>query len=70
MMMKEHQYRKYKEVYQIDLTLLKKVIKGCDDACKASDATMTKVQSKHRQDRQVSLVSQHTGGYYAVLAPN
>jgi hypothetical protein len=76
MMMKEHQYRKYKEVYQIDLVLLKKVIKGCDDACKASEATMTKVQSKHRKvsqvrkGRQVSQVSQHTGGYYAVLAPN
>lgn len=29
--MKKHQYRKYKEVYQIDLSILKQVIKKCDE---------------------------------------
>ena len=69
MMMKEQQYRKYKEVYQIDIPLLKKVIKGCNDACRASAiATNVKqVQSKHSKG---SKVSQHKGGYYAVIARN
>jgi hypothetical protein len=28
--MKKAQYRKYKEVYQVDLSIIKKVIKDCD----------------------------------------
>jgi hypothetical protein len=33
LMLREMQYRKYKEVYEVDLDVLKKVIAGCDDAC-------------------------------------
>ncbi len=29
--MKKHQYRKYKEVYQINIDILKQVIKKCDE---------------------------------------
>jgi hypothetical protein len=29
-MMKKAQYRKYKEIYQVDLSIIKKVIKDCD----------------------------------------
>ena len=29
-LMKKAQYRKYKEIYQIDLEILKKIIKNCD----------------------------------------
>ncbi len=28
--MKKAQYRKYKEIYQVDLSIIKKVIKDCD----------------------------------------
>jgi hypothetical protein len=71
MMVKEHQYRKYKEVYQIDIQLLKKVIKGCDDACIASAKDVaTKVKSAKSNHSKVSQVSQHKGGYYAVIARN
>ena len=28
--MKQSQYRKYKEIYQVDLNIIKKVIKDCD----------------------------------------
>lgn len=54
MMLKERQYRKRKEVYQVDLDMLKDVIKACDDACLA-------VTYRKRGK------SNHTGGYYAVL---
>ena len=30
-LMKVAQYRKYKEVYQVDLEILKKFLKNCDD---------------------------------------
>lgn len=53
-MLKEKQYRKYKEVYQIDLDSLKKVISACDDAC---------LQPIFRKRGQ----SKMTGGYYAVV---
>ncbi len=32
-MLKEHKYRKYKEVYQADLSMIKKVIAGCGAVC-------------------------------------
>ena len=55
-MLKEKQYRKYKEVYQVDLASLKKLIQACDDAC------MSVVYNKPKQ-------STMTGGYYALLFP-
>jgi phage anti-repressor protein len=54
LMLKEKQYRKYKEVYQIDLALLKKVITACDDAC---------LETTFRKRG----VSKMKGGYYAVI---
>lgn len=54
LMLKEKQYRKYKEVYQIDLASLKKVITACDDAC---------LETTYRKRGE----SQMKGGYYAVI---
>ncbi len=54
LMLRERQYRKYKETYQIDLDALKKVIAACDDAC------MAPVYRRRGPSPQ-------TGGYYAVI---
>ena len=54
LMLRENQYRKYKEVYQVDLDSLKKVISACDDACMAPT---------YRKRGP----SQQTGGYFAVV---
>lgn len=56
LMIKEKQYRKYKEVYQLDLDTLKKVIHGCDDAC---------LQTIYHRPKK----SKMTGGFYAILTP-
>lgn len=53
-MLKEKQYRKYKEVYQIDLVTLKHIISACEHAC---------VQATFRKRGASKL----TGGYYAVI---
>lgn len=50
------QYRKYKEVYNIDLDVLKKVIQACGSACLETIF--------HRRGR-----SSQKGGYYAVVHP-
>ena len=54
LMIKEKQYRKYKEVYQIDLDTLKKVISGCDDAC---------LHTLYHRPRK----SAQAGGFYAIV---
>lgn len=60
LMIKEKQYRKYKEVYQIDIASLKKVISSCDDACIEVVQT-PKANKKHQIGG---------GQYYAVLISN
>jgi hypothetical protein len=55
-MLKEKQYRKYKEVYQVDLASIKTLIKSCDDAC------MSVMYSKPKPSKM-------TGGYYALFVP-
>lgn len=52
--LKERQYRKYKEVYQIDLEMLKEVISSCDGVC---------LETLFHRPR----ASKTTGGYYAVF---
>lgn len=56
MMLKERQYRKYKEVYQVDLELLKEVLAMCDQAS---------LQTLYYRPKR----SKQTGGFYAVLSP-
>jgi predicted GIY-YIG superfamily endonuclease len=53
-MLKEKQYRKYKEVYQVDLASLKTLIKSCDDAC------MSVMYNKPKPSKM-------NGGYYALF---
>jgi hypothetical protein len=57
LMLREHQYRKYKEVYEINLPALKRVISSCDDAC---------METVYQRPRHLS--SRMTGGYYAVVS--
>ena len=54
--LKEFQLRKYKEVYQCSLDMIKGVIQKCDDA-----VTYTRVYSNAKADKQMA------GGYYMVL---
>lgn len=54
-MLKEHQLRKYKEVYQVNIDIIKTIIGKCDDT-----AQYIRVWTN-------SKASTMTGGYYAVL---
>jgi predicted GIY-YIG superfamily endonuclease len=63
LMLKERQYRRYKEVYQIDIESLKKVITGCNDAC---------IETVFYRNHKPAAVKgggtgARGGGYYAVL---
>jgi phage terminase Nu1 subunit (DNA packaging protein) len=54
-MMKDHQLRKYKEVYQVNLDIIKQLIAKCDK-------TAEYVKTYSRQQP-----SKLTGGFYAVI---
>jgi hypothetical protein len=56
LMLKENQLRKYKEVYECNLDMIKQVIQKCDDT-----AMYTRVYSNAKADRQMA------GGYYMLL---
>ncbi|PNH01992.1 hypothetical protein TSOC_012073 [Tetrabaena socialis] len=56
-MLRKLQYRRRKEVYQIDIASLKKVISGCNSAC--INAVYRARSGATKQD----------GGYYAVVLP-
>ena len=49
---KKYQYRKYKEVYKVNLTILKRMCQDCDILI-----------NKHDMDK----LQKHEGGYYAIL---
>lgn len=55
-MLKERQLRKYKEVYECDLDMIKAIIHKCDEA-----STYTRLHANARADREMK------GGYYMVL---
>jgi len=54
--LKKYQYRKYKEVYQANIDMIKAIISSCDETAK-----YTRVYSNARADKLM------TGGYYMVL---
>jgi predicted GIY-YIG superfamily endonuclease len=43
---KKMQYRKYKEVYEIDLEILKEIIKKCEEISKAASIAFNKIKKK------------------------
>jgi phage anti-repressor protein/predicted GIY-YIG superfamily endonuclease len=57
LMLKEYQLRKYKEVFECNLDMIKEVIQKCDDT-----AAYTRVYANAKADRRM------TGGYYMVLS--
>lgn len=46
--MKKSQYRKYKEIYQVDLNIIKKAIKDCDDRINEYNADIEKFNKKQK----------------------
>ena len=52
-MMKNSQYRKYKEVYQIDLDILRKTIKDCDEKITEINNEIIKRNKKNNSKKQL-----------------
>jgi len=46
--MKQSQYRKYKEIYQVDLTIIKKAIKDCDGKINEYNTDIVKYNKKQK----------------------
>lgn len=47
---KEYQYRKYKEIYEIDLDVLKRVISACDDFSRSMKNYLAELKTKGQQN--------------------
>ncbi len=52
-MMKKAQYRKYKEVYQVDINIIKKVIKDCDSKLTEINNEISKQKAKQKGGKQI-----------------
>jgi hypothetical protein len=61
-MLRPLQYRKRKEVYEVDLAVLKKVLTSCNSACTAVH--------RAKGTKTATTASKHDGGYYAVVLPD
>ena len=59
LMLKDHQLRKYKEVYEANIDMIKTIIQKCDET-----VTYTRVYSNAKAEREMK------GGYYFVLDKN
>ncbi len=46
--MKNAQYRKYKEVYRVDLDIIKKIIKNCDTEINEINKEIEKINKKQK----------------------
>ena len=46
--MKKAQYRKYKEVYRVDLDIIKKIIKNCDTEINEINKEIEKINKKQK----------------------
>lgn len=55
--MKKAQYRKYKEIYQVDLDIIKETIKDCDDEIKKTNKKIETANKKQKGGKEISLIN-------------
>jgi len=67
--MKHAQYRKYKEVYQVDLDIIKDFIKECDCEIKSSNAIIAKNNKKQKAGAKIKPLIAETDKFF-MLIPN
>lgn len=63
---KEFQYRKYKEIYEIDIDVLKQVMTRCDDFVNS----MKKLISSKREFKKLDRLHDAQNGLYLAIYPN
>jgi hypothetical protein len=67
-LMKKAQYRKYKEIYRIDLDILKQTIKGCDAKINEINNNIDKINKKQSGGKIISKINDNEILY--LLIPN
>jgi phage anti-repressor protein len=67
--MKHAQYRKYKEVYQVDLDIIKDFIKNCDYEIKTSNEIISKNNKKQKAGSKLKPLITETDKFF-MLIPN
>jgi hypothetical protein len=66
--MKKAQYRKYKEIYKIDLNILKQIIKNCDATINEINKNIDKMNKKQTGGSIIPKISNDEVLY--LLIPN
>jgi phage anti-repressor protein len=66
--MKKFQYRKYKEVFEVDLDIIKSFIKNCDAEIKNANGVIEKKNTKQKGGTKIPLFNETTK--YYMLIPN
>ena len=67
-LMKKAQYRKYKEIYRIDLDILKQTIKDCDAKINEINKNIDKINKKQSGGKLISKINDNEILY--LLIPN
>ena len=57
--MKRSQYRKYKEIYQVDLNIIKRAIKDCDGKINEYNADIIKFNKKQKGGEIKNTISEN-----------
>jgi phage anti-repressor protein len=58
--MKREQYRKYKEIYEVNLDIIKGIIKDCDDEIKKTNKKIDLSNKKHKGGKKIPLIDETT----------
>jgi phage anti-repressor protein len=67
---KTHQYRKYKEVYEIDIDVLKDVMTECNDFVNKMAAKFNNKTEKKKFKTDISRMKKKLDKYFIYLSPN
>ncbi len=67
--MKPAQYRKYKEIYEVDLDIIKSFIKNCESEINNSNEIIKKNNKKQKAGSKIKPLITHTDKFF-MLIPN
>jgi hypothetical protein len=67
---KKNQYRKYKEVYQIDIELLKEIMEDCNEFTKKLAKKIQSSESKRDFNKKISRMKKKLNNYFILISKN
>ena len=67
---KEYQYRKYKEVYEIDIQVLKKIMEKCDQVVNEMAKFLKDISKKKQFNKKISRMKKSIDKHFIFISKN